>query len=139
MVYLEKLIELCTKAFVTQEQFAQNQAFAVGYFVDGLRDERIKFRLMRTNPQDLQTAINMAITELNLAKRFKLRNEGVVHEPMDVDQTRSRPKCYKCHRVGHKANVCRALPPRPVNVVQGPPNEQRCWKCGSRNQRMNCK
>ena len=129
VVYSEKLIELCSKAFASQEEFDRNQSFAVGYFIDGLKSDQIKYRLMRINPPTLQAAINAAITELNLARRFQLRNEGA-HEPMQVDQTRARPKCFKCNKPGHRASECRTYPSqRRVNAVQGgdPP---KCWGCG---------
>ena len=41
----------------------------IGIFVNGLRDDRLKIKLLRDNPDTLQRAITLATIEQNLRKR----------------------------------------------------------------------
>ena len=61
---------------------AAQQAMAtqlVGYFIDGLVSDQIKMKLLRVNPPTLDEAVNSAIYEVNLRKRFSLRTTGREH------------------------------------------------------------
>ena len=68
----------------------------VGYFIDGLVSDQIKMKLPRVNPPTLYVAVNSAIYEVNLRKRFSLRTTGREHfeqsghEPMDIGYVRPR-------------------------------------------------
>ena len=96
--YAERLIDLAEQASTGLDNAAQ-QAMAtqlVGYFIDGLVSDQIKMKLLRVNPPTLDEAVNSAIYEVNLRKRFNLRTTGrehveqAGHEPMDIGHIRPR-------------------------------------------------
>lgn len=96
--YAERLIELAEQASTGLDNAAQ-QAVAtqlVGYFIDGLTSDHIKMKLLRANPPTLDEAVNSAIYEVNLRKRFNLRAgrdlqpDRPGHEPMDIGHIRPR-------------------------------------------------
>ncbi|MCG8113595.1 MAG: hypothetical protein N0E59_22825 [Candidatus Thiodiazotropha taylori] len=96
--YAERLIELAEQASTGLDNPAQ-QALAtqlVGYFIDGLTSDQIKMKLLRVNPPTLDEAVNSAIYEVNLRKRFNLRAgrdlqpDRPGHEPMDIGHIRPR-------------------------------------------------
>lgn len=95
-VYAERLIALGDDAFEGQGQDVRDRQL-IGYFIDGLFEDPMKLKVMRTNPRTLQEAIDTATNEQNLQKRFRLRtgheyfqndrSTGVHNseQPMDVD------------------------------------------------------
>ena len=96
--YAKRLIDLAEQASTGLDNAAQ-QAKAtqlVGYFIDGLVSDQIKMKLLRVNPPTLDEAVNSAIYEVNLRKRFSLRTTGREHfeqsghEPMDIGHIRPR-------------------------------------------------
>ena len=48
----------------------------VGFFIDGLKHDYMKLKVMRHNPRNLEAALDIAIEEQNLRKRFELRNKN---------------------------------------------------------------
>lgn len=46
----------------------------VGFFTDGLLMDFMKMKVMRDNPHTFQGAVDIALTEQNLRKRFNLRS-----------------------------------------------------------------
>lgn len=81
----------------------------VGFFIDGLAFDYLKMKVMRENPDRLQAAVHIAMSEQNLRKRFNLRtgrDERNV-EPMGVAHARPK-RCQLCNRLGHEARACRS-------------------------------
>lgn len=58
-----------TKAFI--------QAQMTGTFIDGLNQDYLKMKLLREAPKTFEDAVELAVREQNLRKRFNLRNEGI--------------------------------------------------------------
>lgn len=94
--YAEALITLANEAFTGTDianEYLDRQL--VGFFIDGLLNDSLKYKLLRDNPGSLQEAIELAVKEDNLKRRFKLRigektNYRQNHEPMEVDHARRR-------------------------------------------------
>ncbi|CAC5423265.1 unnamed protein product [Mytilus coruscus] len=68
-------------------------------------------KIMRENPQTLAQAVNSAIAETQLRRKFDLKksdgNERNI-TPMDISHYREiGVKCNYCKRFGHKAKYCR--------------------------------
>ena len=115
------------------------------FFIDGLRNDQLRVKLMRDNPKSLADAVNTALAEQNLRKRVDLRAKAYSrplsnpnHEPMDISMVRPPKRCYICKRPGHGPNQCRQS--RRVNAASVDPkqNEQdipsrnrdiQCWFC----------
>ncbi|BFZ00708.1 hypothetical protein BsWGS_03747 [Bradybaena similaris] len=97
-MYSEKLIALAEDAFVGQDMSNDCiDKLLIGFFVDGLQHNSLKFKLLRENPSTLGAAIETALKEENLMRRYQLRIgreddhrfSTVDHEePMEVDQLR---------------------------------------------------
>jgi hypothetical protein len=109
-------------------------------FIDGLKDEHLKLKLLRERPDTLNAAITSATLEQNLRKRVYQSGSHGHHynvmsdmpQPMEVDHYRHR-KCQKCRKFGHTAENCRS-DGRHVNMVQTQRSPVRkdidCWTCG---------
>ena len=88
---------------------------------------------MRENAKSFQNAVQSALAEQNLRKRFHLRTDGKEsfhqrnEDPMKIDHIRPQ-RCFLCKRVGHMAKHCKT---RSVNAVkQGKQtqfSELLCW------------
>ena len=86
------MTELAEQASTGLDNAAQ-QAMAtqlVGYIIDGLVSDQIKMKFLRVTLPILDEAVNSAIYEVNLRKRFSLRTTGRKHfeqsghEPLDI-------------------------------------------------------
>lgn len=140
-VYAERLLCVAEQAWPDQplnQTLIQQQLIDV--FIDGLQDNMIARKVLRQAPPVLEQAVQLAVAEQNLAKKFSLRNRGFVsttattkaqrsrhenisqHEPMEVDSFLGR--CYTCRKKGHRATDCRR---RSVQSVQ---LGLVCYKCG---------
>ena len=142
-VYAERIMSLAEDAFGGQGMLNRPiQDQLVGFFTDGLYQDYMKMKVMRDNPRTFQGAVDIALTEQNLRKRFSLRSgknqvnheTSSGHEPMEVDHLRSAKRCFHCNRKGHIAKDCRVK--AKVNVVQAErprhnPNIV-CWGCNQR-------
>ena len=92
---------------------------------------------MKENPKTFQAAVQYALSEQNLRKRFQLRtndtHSGTMRneEPMKIYHIRPQKKCFLCKKVGHLAKHSRSTS---VNVVQQVQNtevkDRNCWRCG---------
>lgn len=153
-LYAEKLLALAEEAFVGQPGGIQPiEAQLVGFFIDGLAHDYLKMKVMRDNPATLGAAVNSAMNEQNLRKRFDLRAgrsskyEQKTDEPMDVDHYRPVRRCFKCKQTGHLANKCTI---KHINFVQTNRRQTQnsvrdwtqviCWNCGQRGHyKRHCK
>ena len=123
--YAERLITLVEQAFTNPARQAQKVAEKqlVGYFIDGLYYDHLKMKVLRVNPPTLDEAVNCALYEQNLRKRFNLRSgreyqgRDATEEPMDVSHVRPRQRCQRCHRTNHSTKDCRAAMRPQINAV----------------------
>ena len=133
-LYGERLFLLSKDAYSAAEMadptsYALAQRQLVSYFTDGLQDRATKLRIMRQAPADLNGALAIARDEMNLMRRFELRNgpsyrrpteSGQTIEPMEVNQVRTRT-CHSCGKAGHMARDCSRRQSR----------DEQCLLCGS--------
>ena len=47
----------------------------VGFFINGLYHDYLRMKIMRENPKSFQNAVQSALAEQNLRKRFHLRTD----------------------------------------------------------------
>ena len=107
----------------------------INHFVEGLAEDSMKMKVMRRNPQTLEAALEIALGEQNLLRRFNnlgTKNKHQIFEkrdsPMEVDHNR-RKRCPVCMRYGHTAAYCRQ---RQVNAVSNNGQPVRlCYFCRS--------
>lgn len=99
------------------------EAQLVGFFIDGLHLDALKNKLLRENPRDLNAAVNTAMAEQNLRKRFDLRTNRhsrtaiLPDEPMEIDHLRPTRPCYYCRKTNHESKDCRIRNRAQVNAV----------------------
>lgn len=127
----EQHAQLASARFALEQQL-------IGYFVDGLYSNKIKFRIMKENPRSVQNAMDLAVNEQNFMKRFYMRtgtnvSEGLTvtkeeHEPMEVDKV-SKRKCYKCDKYGHIARNCRTKMVSAVSKKEVDLSNVECYYC----------
>ena len=73
-LYAERLLALAEEALLIQQAGKQPiQTQLVGFFIDGLASDYLKIKVMRDNPAKLADAVNIAMNEQNLRRRFDLR------------------------------------------------------------------
>ena len=111
-IYAERLLAIAEDAFTGQDQadLPTIERQLVGFFIDGLAYDYLKLKVMRENPDRLQAAVHIAMTEQNLRRKFNLRTgrEDRTVEPMEVDHARPA-RCQLCKRNGHEARECRTF------------------------------
>ena len=118
-IYAERLLAIAEDAFQGQDQadLAAIERQLVGFFIEGLAFDYLKMKVMRENPDRLQAAVHIAMTEQNLRRKFNLRTGREDRaEPMEVDQARP-PRCQLCRKLGHEARACRTNPRERVEAV----------------------
>ncbi|ESP03464.1 hypothetical protein LOTGIDRAFT_171401 [Lottia gigantea] len=135
----ERLLVLAAEAYSGTSSLEIERQL-VGFFVDGLKENYLKLKILRENPKTLQLAVTLAMGEQNLRTQFALRtgssyprneDSSSRDEPMEVDHFRPR-KCRICYRHGHEAKDCRRKPNnRHVNSADSfkesrPPIK--CWR-----------
>lgn len=100
----------------------------IEFFVDGLKTDSVKYRIMRQSPSTFDEASRIALEEQNLRRRFEVRNGTPIREhyegrhrnqerfqptnnveiPMDISHLRHNqcPKCLRKHQGPcHRSNV----------------------------------
>ena len=106
-VYAERLYALANHAF--DKGVVESQL--VGFLIDGLFHDHLRMQVMGKNPKTFQAAVQSALAEQNLRKRFQLRtadsqsSKSRTEEPMEVDHTRHQKKFFLCSKQG----ICQAL------------------------------
>ncbi len=138
-IFAERLLSLAEQAYEGAAAAVVTEGQLVGFFIDGLYSDRLKLKVMRDNPPNMQAAINSARAEYNLQQRFQLRTgrnvfvqDSNVNEPMDIEHyryKRSRNEYVRPMRQGQTDR--RKFPSRQVHEVQKPrpKSEITCWAC----------
>ena len=74
----------------------------VGFFIDRLYHDFLSMKVMRGNPKSFQAAVQSALAQQNLRKRFQLRSndhgnqKGRTEEPIEINHIRPQRKCFLC-------------------------------------------
>ena len=124
-IFAERLLALAEEAYANESSGAKIiDRQLVGFFIDGLYHDYLKLKVMRENPDNFQTAIQIAQNEQNLRKRFDLRsgnrnkngNHTIDEEILaDVNYYKTQRYCYYCNKQGHLKRNCRS--------------KKICWNC----------
>ena len=103
----------------------------IGFFIVGLYYDFSCMTVMQEGPKTFQQAVQLALAEQNLRKRFDFRS-NVKHdqeEPMDIDHIQPRKKCFKCGKYGHIAKHCKSVNAIGRSAEQSQnQGEVCCWK-----------
>ena len=144
-IYAERLLALGKDSFPdgTDAQTIERQL--VGFFVDGLSQDYLKMKLLRENPNTFNAAVNSAMQEQNLRKRFNLRTgaprETHVRdernlEPMEINHL--RPRSYHNDKNRRNQNNTRSHTFRNRAHIRAVDNRRQgnsgrenvqCWYC----------
>lgn len=113
---------------------------AATYFFMGLKDENISREVRLKQPKNFRSAVKIAKeVEDQLGWREKLQKSSkpeavtVAAASAPSNEQKQVPKCYKCGKMGHKANVCRTRSaPAQTGQQDGRPPRKTvtCYKCG---------
>ena len=118
-VYAERILSLGRESFPvgTDRQTIEKQL--IGFFIDGLAQDSLKMKLLRDNPTAFQAAVNTALQEQNLRKRFQLgtnhswrQNTTSHHETMEVDHIRPRREARYSNRNSYVNGMHNSKPPK---------------------------
>lgn len=126
-IFGERILSLAQEAFSGHDlNLPIIQMQLVNFFINGLRHDGTKLRILREDPKTLANAVNSALTESQLQKRFDMRRSKYNQsefidrqdEPMDISHFRpSNIKCKFCKRIGHRIGNCRDYKRNPINEV----------------------
>ena len=93
------LYALANDAFAKIDKVVvESQLF--GFFIDGLYHDFLRMKVMRVNPKTFQAAVQSALAEHNLRKRFQVRindtHSGTTRneKPMESYHIRPQRKCF---------------------------------------------
>jgi len=129
-LFAERLLSLSNEAYENvNDNLEMIESQLIGTFIDGLRFDYLRLKLMRENPPTLAAAVTSAMAEQNLRARFELRsnlsqnyaqptlNGPVSHNyaqptlngpvPMEIDHLRPSNRCRYCKKQGHVIQDCR--------------------------------
>lgn len=115
-VLSDRLVDIAEQAFRGETDRPIIERQLVGFFVDALREDYLKMRILRENPSTLSRAVDIAASEENLRMRFALRQQWTrstgrrqnpTEEAMEIDHTRSQAACFYCGKLGHRKKDCR--------------------------------
>ncbi|KAK3108899.1 hypothetical protein FSP39_018195 [Pinctada imbricata] len=113
-LYSERLLRLAEDAYTApfdETEYAFIQKQLVDIFCDGLFYDYLRMRVLRCDPRGYDEAVEIAMKEQNLRKRFNLRsntqNETLTNdENSDLAVNSSNQKCFKCNCKGHTVWEC---------------------------------
>lgn len=141
-IYAERLLILAREAYdnVQDGAAALVDQQLIEFFIDGLREDAIKLKILRDKPTTYERAVKLAMDEQNLRTRFTMRsnkdrsdrsfgNENRDHVPMEVGHIRPKRRCFRCGGK-HLARDCKA---GQVNMVRQSSRGTQplvCWNCG---------
>lgn len=139
-MYAERLLQLAEEAYLNQSGGVQAiERQLVGFFIDGLLHNYLKLAVMRQNPDNLSTAVDIASTEYNLRQRFDLRvgsnnKTSSNSEPMEVDA--SKPRFSGRQRYNKQSFQKKTYRPN----KNGSQTRSVCWQCGKPGHfKVNCR
>ena len=140
IIFAERLINLAQDAFLNHNinnDLVDQQL--IGFFTDGLSCDALKWKLIRANPRTLQAAIDLALAEENLRRRFDLR----VGRTYDNPGLPSRDLNPRDPRLRRRIEPMDTLPPNNSNnepmIVDHSRPLRPCQKCGAPHLRSeNC-
>ena len=142
-VFAERLICMAEQAWPDQDLTGPLIARQlIDCLIDGLTDSGIARKVMRENVITFAQAVQIAVSEQNLTRKFELRNRTVPttksiragvrqEEPMEVDTFKGQ--CFKCGKSGHRAIECRpkVVRKRVYEMTARKVDKQTsCYKCG---------
>ena len=85
VVFSERLINLADSSFTGQTINSEHvERQLIGIFIDGLLDDRLKWKLMNSKPRTLADCIDTAVAEESMRKLFDLRTGRT--QPMKEDR-----------------------------------------------------
>jgi len=146
-VFAERLIDMAEQAWPGRQlNDVLIERQMIDCLIDGLTDNAVARKVMRDAPPTFNGAVQIAINEQNLSRKFELRNRSAPRfkpsfknrpeqrvnsdrrdEPMDVDAFQGT--CFKCGKRGHRAVNCKAKPTKTVHEVSRQA-KCTCFKCG---------
>lgn len=152
-LFAERLLSLSSEAYENvEDNLEMIESQLIGTFIDGLRHDYLRLKLMRENPTTLALAVNSALAEQNVRARFELRSHLSHNQvqtplnrpvPMEIDHLRPSNTCRYCKRQGHVIQDCRRRKNEINAYAVGQNNYARkneydknwkdkidCWNCG---------
>ena len=141
-VFAERILDKASDAYPEEpldEPLISRQL--VDIYVDGLQEPFVARKIMRDDPQNFQAAVNLAVKETRLTKKFALRkrlpgeSSSQRHTPMEVDSLEQNPSINKgvaqlqSHDCPVKNHMGR-YEPRWENFHR-PAFRGQCFTCGS--------
>lgn len=138
-IYAERLLTLGKDSFPAETDRQTIERQLIGFFVDGLLQDSLKMKLMRDNPNTFQAAVNTALQEQNLRRRFNLRThqgETLGHRdtPMEIDHMRHSRRPRHQGSTDRPNHYQRTQHVHAVNQSNRPYNKSSviCYNCGKR-------
>ena len=70
IIFTERILSLGRESFPVGTDRQTVECQLIGLFIDGLAQDSLKMKMRRDNPITFQAAVNTALQEQNLRKRF---------------------------------------------------------------------